>query len=166
MSGEGRGCNELTGSYTVTQAVYGGSESSYLQDFEATFEQHCEGATPALRGTVRIHNPPAPEPLELGLTVDGDGTVSRTTGRVTVQGTVTCTEPVTVALNGTLTQVEKKTILSGPLSTQVACTPEAPVSWQAVAIPNGTTPFGRGDAEVEVTARPRTRTSAAPSPSA
>jgi hypothetical protein len=117
VSGEGRGCNELTGSFTVTRAVYGGSE-----------------------------------PLELGLTVAGDGTVSRITGRATVHGTVSCTEPVTVVINGTLIQVKKKTILSGPLSTQVACTPGAPVSWQAVVIPNGTTPFDRGDAEVQVTA--------------
>jgi hypothetical protein len=152
VSGEGRGCNELTGSFTVTQAVYGGADSSYLQDFEATFEQHCEGAEPALRGTVSIHNPPAPEPLELGVRVARDGTVSRVTGRATVHGTVTCTEPVTVAINGILTQVVKKTILSGPLSAQVACTPGAPVPWRAVAIPNGTTPFGRGDAEVAVTA--------------
>jgi hypothetical protein len=150
--GEGRGCNTLTGSFTVTEAVFGGPDSSYLQDFEATFEQHCEGAEPALRGTVSIHNPPAPEPLELGFTVAGDGTVSRVTGRATVHGTVTCTEPVTVNINGTLTQVQKKTILTGPLSTQVACTPGAPVAWQAVAIPNGTTPFGRGNAEVEATA--------------
>jgi hypothetical protein len=62
IDGNGRGCNELTGSFTVTQAVYGGTDSSYLQDFEVTFEQHCEGAEPALRGTVGIHNPPAPEP--------------------------------------------------------------------------------------------------------
>jgi hypothetical protein len=150
--GEGRGCNELTGSFTATEATFGGPDSSYVQDFVATFEQHCEGAEPALRGTISIHNPPAPEPLELGLTVAGDGIVSRVTGRATVHGTVTCTEPVTVAINGTLTQVVKKTILSGPLSTQVACTPGAPVPWQAVAIPSGTTPFGHGDAEVEATA--------------
>ena len=43
-------------------------------------------------------------------------------------------------------------VLTGPLSTEVACTPGAPVAWQAVAIPNGTTPFGQGNAEVEVTA--------------
>jgi hypothetical protein len=152
ISGEGRGCNELTGSFTVTEATFGGPDSSYVQDFVATFEQHCEGAEPALRGTVSIHNPPAPEPLELGVTVAGDGTVSRVTGRATVHGTVTCSGPVTVNLNGTLTQVVKKTILSGTLGTQVACTPGAPVSWQAVAVPNGTTPFGRGDAEAEVTA--------------
>jgi hypothetical protein len=152
ISGEGRGCNELTGSFTVTEATFGGPDSSYIQDFVATFEQHCEGAEPALRGTISIHNPPAPEPLELGVGVAGDGTVSRVTGRATVHGTVSCSEPVTVNLNGTLTQVVKKTILSGPLGTQVACTPGAPVAWQAVVIPNGTTPFGRGDAEAEVTA--------------
>jgi len=150
--GEGRGCNTLTGSFTVTEAVFGGPDSSYIQDFVATFEQHCEGGEPALRGTLSIHNPPAPEPLELGLTVAGDGTVSRVTGRATVHGTVTCSEPVTVNINGTLTQVKKKTILTGPLSTEVACTPGAPVAWQAVAIPNGTTPFGQGNAEVEVSA--------------
>jgi hypothetical protein len=150
--GEGRGCNTLTGSFTVDEAVFGGPDSSYIQDFVVTFEQHCEGGEPALRGTLRIHNPPAPEPLELGLTVAGDGTVSRVTGRATVHGTVTCSEPVTVQVAGTLTQVTKKTILSGPLSTEVACTPGAPVDWQAVARPNGTTPFGQGDAEVEVTA--------------
>ena len=82
----------------------------------------------------------------------GDGTVSRVTGRATVHGTVTCSEPVTVNVNGTLTQVNKKTILTGPLSTEVACTPGAPVAWQAVATPNGTTPFGQGNAEVEATA--------------
>jgi hypothetical protein len=150
--GEGRGCNTLTGSFTVTEAVFGGPGSSYIQDFTATFEQHCEGGEPALRGTLSIHNPPAPEPLELGVTVAGDGTVSRVTGRATVHGTVTCSEPVTVNVNGTLTQVNKKTILTGPLSTEVACTPGAPVAWQAVAIPNGTTPFGQGNAEVEATA--------------
>lgn len=136
----------------MDEAVFGGPDSSYLEAFEATFEQHCEGAEPALRGTVSIHNPPAPEPLELGVAVAGDGTVSRVTGRATVPGTVTCTEPVTVNVNGTLIQVEHKTILTGSLSTQMACTPGAPVDWQAVAVPNGTTPFGKGDAEVEVTA--------------
>jgi hypothetical protein len=152
ISGEGRGCNELTGSFTVTEATFGGPDSSYIQDFAATFEQHCEGAEPALRGTVGIHNPPAPEPLELGVGVAGDGTVSHVTGRATVHGTVSCSEPVTVNLNDTLTQVVKKTILSGPLGTQVACTP-----WGARRLAGGRHPqrdhaFGRGDAEAEVTA--------------
>jgi hypothetical protein len=58
LGGEGRGCNELTGSFTVTKAVFG--PDGYVQTFHATFEQHCEGGTPAARGEVRISNRPPP----------------------------------------------------------------------------------------------------------
>jgi hypothetical protein len=57
LSGDGRGCNELTGSFTVTRAVFSGG---YVQTFDATFEQHCEGGTPAARGEIHISNPAAP----------------------------------------------------------------------------------------------------------
>ncbi len=49
--GAGRGCNTLTGNFQVLQAVY--NSSSVLQSFSANFEQHCEGAAPALFGWVR-----------------------------------------------------------------------------------------------------------------
>jgi hypothetical protein len=101
---------------------------------------------------VSIHNPPAPEPLGLGFEIAADGTFNRVNGRATVHGTLTCTQPVTVNVNGTLTQVKRRTIITGPIGVQVACTPGAPVPWQAVAIPTGTTPFQRGDAELEATA--------------
>jgi hypothetical protein len=58
LSGEGRGCNELTGSFTVTKAVFG--PDGYVQAFDATFEQHCEGGDPAARGRVHIANPAPP----------------------------------------------------------------------------------------------------------
>jgi hypothetical protein len=58
LSGEGRGCNELTGSFTVTKAVFG--RDGYVQAFDATFEQHCEGGTAAARGRVHIANSPQP----------------------------------------------------------------------------------------------------------
>ena len=58
LSGEGRGCNELTGSFTITKAVFG--SGGYVQAFDATFEQHCEGGEPAARGKVHISNPPQP----------------------------------------------------------------------------------------------------------
>jgi hypothetical protein len=48
----GTGCNTLTGSFVVHEAVYG--PTGEVQRFHATFEQHCNGATPALRGEVRI----------------------------------------------------------------------------------------------------------------
>lgn len=58
LGGEGRGCNELTGSFTVTKAIFG--PNGYVQAFDATFEQHCEGGDPAARGKIHISNPPPP----------------------------------------------------------------------------------------------------------
>ncbi len=52
FSGDGRGCNTLTGSFVVLEADYGPGGEVFR--FHATFEQHCEGAVPALRGEIRI----------------------------------------------------------------------------------------------------------------
>ncbi|MBO0822371.1 MAG: hypothetical protein J2P27_00760, partial [Actinobacteria bacterium] len=41
LDGNGRGCNTLTGSFTVIDAVFG--PQGYVQKFDATFVQHCEG---------------------------------------------------------------------------------------------------------------------------
>jgi hypothetical protein len=53
VAGDGRGCNMLTGSFQVLQAEYGPADT--LVAFEATFEQHCEGFAPALRGQIRYN---------------------------------------------------------------------------------------------------------------
>lgn len=54
VSGDGRGCNRLTGRYIVREAVYGvGNE---IISFAADLEQHCEGGVPALWGTVRFNS--------------------------------------------------------------------------------------------------------------
>ncbi|MGZ8993087.1 MAG: hypothetical protein ACXW16_03640 [Burkholderiaceae bacterium] len=53
VSGDGRGCNELTGSFQVVNVVYGPGNT--LASFDAIFEQHCEGAAPALRGQIRYN---------------------------------------------------------------------------------------------------------------
>lgn len=51
ISGDGRGCNTLSGRFQVEDlAMSGGS----LVSFTATFEQHCEGGGSALRGCVHI----------------------------------------------------------------------------------------------------------------
>jgi hypothetical protein len=52
VSGEGRGCNTLVGSFTVNQIGFS-SANGALDRLDLTFEQHCEGATPALRGRLR-----------------------------------------------------------------------------------------------------------------
>jgi hypothetical protein len=52
VSGSGRGCNTLVGSFTVNQIGFS-SATGTLDRLDLTFEQHCEGATPALRGRLR-----------------------------------------------------------------------------------------------------------------
>lgn len=58
--GDGRGCNTLTGSFEVREIVYGPGDA--IGSFRATFEQHCEGLLPALRGEIRFN---ANVPVEL-----------------------------------------------------------------------------------------------------
>jgi hypothetical protein len=53
VGGEGRGCNRVFGSFTVTQIAV--DKQGNVQGFEASFEQHCESAAaPALHGYVRF----------------------------------------------------------------------------------------------------------------
>jgi hypothetical protein len=59
LDGDGRGCNTLTGQFTVLEAVYSGSN---VVSFAADFIQHCEGGRPATHGGIRynssVTNPP------------------------------------------------------------------------------------------------------------
>jgi hypothetical protein len=52
VSGNGRGCNTLVGTFTVNQIGFS-SANGALDRLDLNFEQHCEGATPALRGRLR-----------------------------------------------------------------------------------------------------------------
>ena len=56
VDGDGRGCNTLTGSFTVLEVSYGSGTA--INSFDAIFEQHCEGETPALRGEIRYNAHP------------------------------------------------------------------------------------------------------------
>src|SRR4051794_11207733 len=62
VSGMGRGCNTLTGSFTVNSARF--AADGTLKTASISFVQHCEGATPALHGTFAFragdNTPPAP----------------------------------------------------------------------------------------------------------
>jgi hypothetical protein len=146
LDGNGRGCNTLTGSFTVLDAVYG--LNGYVQTFDATFEQHCEGGTAAARGEVHIANPAPPPALALTLAVAANGTASTLNGNAIVHGTVTCSKPTYVSLDGTVTQVVKRVLVRGTFSTSGYCTPDAPLAWTGTAVPTGTTPFQKGDVEV------------------
>ena len=51
--GDGRGCNNVYGSFTVTQLTL--DQQGNVLAFAATFEQHCEQPTaPSLRGLIRV----------------------------------------------------------------------------------------------------------------
>jgi hypothetical protein len=54
VSGDGRGCNTLTGRFEVLEAVY--RSSGDVVSFAADFEQHCEGAP--LRSSGRFTSTP------------------------------------------------------------------------------------------------------------
>jgi VCBS repeat-containing protein len=58
VDGDGRGSNTLTGNFTVRQAIY--DANGNVLNFDATFEQHSEGATPALFGEIQYNYAPGP----------------------------------------------------------------------------------------------------------
>jgi hypothetical protein len=60
--GQSRGCNTVTGSFTVQHAVFSQVDDA-PQHFEATFVQHCEGATPTLKGTFTYGSETTPPPV-------------------------------------------------------------------------------------------------------
>jgi hypothetical protein len=60
--GEGRGCNTLVGSFTIDSVTY---QADILTAIDLHFDQHCEGGTAALRGTIHwraddTSGPPGP----------------------------------------------------------------------------------------------------------
>jgi hypothetical protein len=150
LSGNGRGCNTLTGSFTVTEASFG--PHGYVETFAATFEQHCEGGPAAARGEVRIENPPPPPELAVEFGVAASGTVSTVSGAATVGGEVTCNKATTSTVSGTVSQVVRSVLVRGEFLVEVPCTPGAPVPWTAIARPDGSTPFRKGDADVDARA--------------
>jgi hypothetical protein len=52
ISGRARGCNRIAGRFDVRDISIG--SDGVLTRFHATYEQHCEAGTPALRGEVRF----------------------------------------------------------------------------------------------------------------
>ena len=51
--GDGRGCNTSTGVLTISAVTFDGAGNA--KALSATFEQHCEGAPPALHGTIHYY---------------------------------------------------------------------------------------------------------------
>jgi hypothetical protein len=89
----------------------------------------------------------APPPLELGLTIDPVGSVVPSKGVATISGTVTCSEPAFVEVQGRMEQRVGRLLISGFFFTFVECTPPA-TAWSAtVEGENGLFVAGRAHVE-------------------
>jgi hypothetical protein len=60
VSGAGRGCNEISGRFTVLEFSYDYTTGE-IQHVAIDFEQHCEGGNPALYGQLRYHATVGPD---------------------------------------------------------------------------------------------------------
>jgi hypothetical protein len=67
FSGDGRGCNSLTGRFDVLELVR--DAAGIITQLAANFEQHCEGGLPALFGQVRYNSdvPLSGQPVRITL---------------------------------------------------------------------------------------------------
>jgi hypothetical protein len=150
LFGDGRGCNTVTGSFTVKSVIFG--SHGWIQDFDATFVQHCEGdPNSAATGEVILENGPAPADLTVTVVPAASVQVSHVSGNVMLTGTVTCNRTVTVSMGGSLRQRLSRTKLaSGNWSVGNVPCGTTPTSWSATVVPNGI-PFGEGKAEVDGT---------------
>lgn len=87
--------------------------------------------------------------LEVGLSIDPEGNVIPSTGVATIGGTVTCSQPAFVEVNGLVEQRRGSGLVSGFFSAFVSCDGVTP--WEAEAVPdNGR--FTPGLAEVSASA--------------
>ncbi|MEB8344243.1 hypothetical protein [Streptomyces endophyticus] len=145
LRGNGRDCLD-EGSFTVQDVDI--RAHGYVKKLDATFEQHCPGATESLRGEVHVANPEPPAETALGLDVAPDAVAGRVDGHALVHGTVTCTEPVALDTYGTVSQTLDGVTTRGTYRTKVGCVPGGPTAWTASAVPSGSVPFQRGDATV------------------
>ena len=55
ISGDGFGCNTLTGSFTVLEAVY---DANGVVSFDATFQEFCDGSIIPIAGEIRFNSHP------------------------------------------------------------------------------------------------------------
>lgn len=151
LDGDGRGCNTLTGSFTVNKAVFG--PNGWIQSFDATFVQHCEGSTTSeATGEIDIENGPAPAQLGVTVTPAATASVDKNGGQATITGTVTCNENATVGLSGALHEtLTRSTLATGNWSVSgIACS-TTPTTWTATVQPTGNVPFANGKAQVSGT---------------
>jgi hypothetical protein len=147
VTGDGRGCNTVTGRFDVLDVAFG--PNGYIERLHARFEQHCEGLAPALRGELLVVNPPPPPALEIQLSLNDNARVERLSGKATISGHIRCT--VTTTANATLVlgqRLTRSSLATGSAYVSLPCSPTAR-SWSVEVSPVGDVPFGNGFAQVD-----------------
>jgi hypothetical protein len=146
ITGNSRGCNILSGSFTVLDVSYG--PYNYLERFHATFEQYCDFSPAALRGEINIINPPVPDPLQLRVEIAPIGTANPKAGTATANVTAWCNRPVTgVELSVDLIQhATSSKVAKGYFFVSFDCT--GTETWNATVSSESLGPFTAGKAQV------------------
>lgn len=122
LSGSGRGCNQLTGSFEILDLKLG--PVGTVEKFRATFAQSCEGFMPAALGEVFYEDTTTQPALEVAVTHLPEATLASNRSEARLRFEVTCSANVALNVNGTLKQrLNRRTVLSGPVSFSTACGP-------------------------------------------
>jgi hypothetical protein len=100
IDGDGRGCNTVSGQFQVIEASY--TPDGAMQTFAVQFEQHCEGAQPALRGEFdwRLNDNVPPAPWMDGQTSGGGGSNPGASAAATSASSTAPQPAATVAISG------------------------------------------------------------------
>lgn len=146
-SGEGRGCNTSSSTFTVQTITT--DTSGAVTRFAATFEQHCDDQTPAARGQIDVGLAPAAPPLQL--TLANTGATLTQEGGVIVTGTLTCSSDAPTVVSGIVSQTVRKTTVAGSGSVYVDCWVGRTYTWD-FAIYLGAEQFQAGSVTVSTTA--------------
>jgi hypothetical protein len=142
IGGDSRGCNTLTGRFDIDEITR--AANGQILTFQATFEQHCEGAVPALFGRLRVESPPL-EPV----VVDRQGLADRKSDTATVTGTLWCATSGAFDLQIGLFQANPNhDIVEAVATSRIDCVAPS-TRWAVVLVPQ-TGMFQAGDAFVAV----------------
>ncbi|MFD9359905.1 hypothetical protein [Streptomyces sp. NPDC060031] len=151
VNGYRASCDSLTGGFWISALEFGADGK--VKTFNARFEQDCDDRN-VLTGSLSLSATatPTPAPLKTGVTVAGTGKALASNGKALLHGTVTCSKPTSVYVNGPVTQVTDTELLKGIIAVSVPCTPGKPVTWQSEAYlpwqPNSHFTKGRVRAEL------------------
>jgi len=103
VTGDGSACNTVAGSFTVLEIAID-AFSGVVQQFAASFEQHCGGVAPAVRGVVYFHSTLTPASIS-NLSLTGD-TSKVPGGVVALQGVLTAGGSPVVGADVTLSRTD------------------------------------------------------------